>query len=395
MLQFNHRQLTDSTRSSGSSSSSSSFVNDTGAGASSKATATFSGEQISSSQEIFVPRAESSSGSALATASLEETNVKTTVEAPTSSEPNQDSDTAKKKVDTLEIPDGNTTNTHTDTSSLDSSHSSSNTTSVVDNSGAGSSSDALATSSTGESSSSETIYIPGADSSSSGAFASASDNTLPITDAVVSTGTEPVLSIPVSTVNLTPITLTGRVIRGTAIRDRLRGSRQNDLIRCGKGNDRVQSGEGHDQGFGSVGNDLIAGGSGDDRLWGGAGDDRLHGGAGNDYLQGGDGADVLVGGFGQDRLTGGEGADWFGLSAKTSEAQFADVILDFRSYQGDKLKLLGIAFKDLEMIKFDSDNNGIEDATLIRSNINDNTLTLVLNTVDSTGKITLTASDFI
>jgi Ca2+-binding RTX toxin-like protein len=85
----------------------------------------------------------------------------------------------------------------------------------------------------------------------------------------------------------------------------------------------------------------------------------------------------------------------FDLAAETSDAQFADIVTDFRAVQGDKLKLSGVSFQDLGLVKFDSDSNGSEDATLIRSSMNGNILALVLNTVDATGKITLSASDFI
>lgn len=400
MLQPNGRHLlTSSEGSSSVSSSSSAFVNNLGAGASSNATGTFTnGETLNSSQEVFTPEADSSSGSASATASLQETSVKTAVEAPvTTSDLNQTTDTAKKKdADTL-----GTTGSQQNTMSLEtgsgSSYSSSNSTSFVNDTGAGSSSNAFVTSPTGESSSSDTIYTPGATSSSGSASGSASSNTLPITDATASTGNG--TDIVTDVVNVvvptpTPI-IPARVLRGTAGRDRLRGGLRDDRIRGNGGNDQVRGRDGNDQVFGGAGRDWISGNGGDDQLAGGAGNDRLQGDQGNDVLQGGSGKDSLVGGFGRDKLTGGEGADLFVLTAESSEPQFADVITDFSSVQGDKLKLVGnVSPQDLVLTEIDSDRNGIQDATLIRG-LSGNIFALVLNTVDATGETTLVATDFV
>lgn len=187
-----------------------------------------------------------------------------------------------------------------------------------------------------------------------------------------------------------------RVVQGTKDRDRLQGSLQNDLIWCRAGDDRVRAGAGDDRIFGFSGGDWLLGGAGNDQLEGNGGRDHLYGGSGDDVLSGGAKNDILVGGFGQDRLVGGPGADTIVLTTETSAVQLADVVIDFKTTQGDKFLLKGnLSFQKLFLVTLDSDQNGIADATLIRAGNNGSILALVLGTVDAAGKTTLTAADFI
>ncbi|WP_068876118.1 calcium-binding protein [Phenylobacterium sp. CCH9-H3] len=96
----------------------------------------------------------------------------------------------------------------------------------------------------------------------------------------------------------------------------------------------------------------IIGTDGDDRLTGTTADERIVGGAGNDTLNGGGGRDLLIGGAGDDRIelaegataVGGEGADTFVIQAPVqlgNAATLLGVILDFSSFDGDKLITAG------------------------------------------------------
>ncbi|MBJ7413321.1 MAG: hypothetical protein JHD15_23595, partial [Phenylobacterium sp.] len=96
----------------------------------------------------------------------------------------------------------------------------------------------------------------------------------------------------------------------------------------------------------------IVGTGGDDQLTGTAADERIVGGAGNDTLNGGGGHDLLIGGAGDDRIelaegataVGGEGADTFVIQAPVqlgNAATLLGVILDFSSFDGDKLITAG------------------------------------------------------
>jgi Ca2+-binding RTX toxin-like protein len=76
---------------------------------------------------------------------------------------------------------------------------------------------------------------------------------------------------------------------------------------------------------------LLSGGAGHDRLSGRAGNDVLRGGAGNDQLRGQAGADILDGGAGRDLFR------W--RSVAESQADSADLVLDFRRSAGDRLDL--------------------------------------------------------
>lgn len=120
----------------------------------------------------------------------------------------------------------------------------------------------------------------------------------------------------------------------------------------------IYAGDGNDWLYGALGNDWLYGENGNDVLFGNAGNDYLHGGAGNDQLAGGDGSDRLVGGSGADILQGDRqpyngsgyytnytppapGADTFVISGNDSFAWtgYADTILDFNAYQGDRIDL--------------------------------------------------------
>ncbi|MGQ9866280.1 MAG: Calx-beta domain-containing protein [Pseudanabaenaceae cyanobacterium] len=131
-------------------------------------------------------------------------------------------------------------------------------------------------------------------------------------------------------------------IAGNQGLDTIFGAGGNDILRGGAGSDSLDGGEGNDSLFGNMDNDTLLGDSGNDLLRGGQGDDVLFGGPGND---------TLVGDFGQDFLTGGLGADLFVLrpgAAAATELARADVIVDFRADEGDRIGLAaGLNFNTL------------------------------------------------
>ena len=121
-----------------------------------------------------------------------------------------------------------------------------------------------------------------------------------------------------------------------------------DTVYAGAGNDYVDGWTGNDYLDGWGGDDTLLGFSGNDTLLGYDGSDWLYGEADNDYLYGGDGDDTLEGGPGKDTLTGGFGADkftfWKGDTGyrpadSVYPAPDADVITDFKYYEGDKIDL--------------------------------------------------------
>lgn len=73
-------------------------------------------------------------------------------------------------------------------------------------------------------------------------------------------------------------------------------------------------------------------------LLGGKGGDTLSGLAGNDSLSGGDGNDLLSGSTGSDSLRGGAGGDTFNFDNRSISSS-VDTIFDFRSSEGDKIRL--------------------------------------------------------
>ncbi|SCY47974.1 PQQ-dependent sugar dehydrogenase [Microvirga guangxiensis] len=96
---------------------------------------------------------------------------------------------------------------------------------------------------------------------------------------------------------------------------------------------------------GMGGADIIRGLGGDDVINGGAGNDDLHGDAGNDRLDGGTEDDKLEGGAGTDHLTGGAGGDtfvWLSTAETSLNLAEADIVLDFKETEGDRLSLLNI-----------------------------------------------------
>ena len=141
---------------------------------------------------------------------------------------------------------------------------------------------------------------------------------------------------------------------GGATDDVLMGAGGNDDIVGGKGNDTLLGGDGNDkldddgyavkQGYGD---DLLDGGRGDDTLFGGDGFDTLKGDSGQDVLQGESSDDELRGGEGDDTLYGGTGADRFVFDGLSSTGR-GDVIVDFKSSEGDKLVFDHGFFKALE-----------------------------------------------
>jgi Ca2+-binding RTX toxin-like protein len=169
-------------------------------------------------------------------------------------------------------------------------------------------------------------------------------------------------------------------------------SAQNVTISGSIGNDRL---------VGATGNNILNGKSGDDILEGGDEKDILRDGRGKDLLLGGNGDDIFCGCFGTDTLTGGNGADVFVLRAKViagASPLLADVITDFNAAEGDKIGLMGgLSRASLVFEVFDSDGDGIADATVVKlgSRSNDGTLAVVLDTVDAMGATTLTDANFI
>ena len=100
--------------------------------------------------------------------------------------------------------------------------------------------------------------------------------------------------------------------------------------------------------YGDDGNDTLYGGSGSDDLLGGNDDDTLYGGSGNDVLNGGDGDDTLYGGSGKDLLEGADGIDvlyggadkdTFYVDINRAGQGDADIIVDFNTEDGERLKL--------------------------------------------------------
>jgi len=299
----------------------------------------------------------------------------------------------------------------------DSSQSSSS--SFVSTEGAGSS--ATATSTNGvngsQTTNSQQIYTPGATSSSGSAIATSSPqgatvstsvaapnpdpsfNTSPIHSTNLITDVPPdsssVISSPdsssISTIAISPILISASSFSKQFHQDGkfVRGHRFNDVLRGGRHNDQLWGDRGHDHLWGKGGNDWVTGGSGNDTLRGGRGDD---------WLAGGEGNDTLVGNLGQDWLTGDGGADRFVLSKGVIALNLADVITDFNAAQGDVIQVAKGRASRAETLKnivfevFDSDGNGIFDATLIRSD-NNRIQAIVLNTVNASGTSTLTYSN--
>lgn len=127
------------------------------------------------------------------------------------------------------------------------------------------------------------------------------------------------------------------VVIGGADFDNINGNTGRDSVSGGSGADWVLGGQGDDQVGGDVGDDILNGNLGNDTCAGGEGADSVRGGQGADALSGGAGADHLYGDRGNDSLSGGEGADVFHLGADGGQ----DRVLDFSSYQGDRVQIDG------------------------------------------------------
>lgn len=145
------------------------------------------------------------------------------------------------------------------------------------------------------------------------------------------------------------------VIQGSDDRDDINGNAGMDTILGGAGSDdALRGGKGSDAIDGEAGDDVINGNNDNDTLLGGSGDDLVRGGKEDDVLFGGVGNDRLVGDLGQDWLTGNAGSDTFVLrcdsQAVAASVGFADVILDFRLDQGDRIGLTdGKTLADLKL----------------------------------------------
>ena len=127
---------------------------------------------------------------------------------------------------------------------------------------------------------------------------------------------------------------------GTAAIDAAGNDLGNRLV-GNAGANRLSGGGGDDNLVGGGGDDLLEGGDGGDVLVGDDGNDTLRGGASGDVLVGGAGDDALHGGAGADNLTGNGGADRFvfGPGDMDADAAKSDRILDFSSFEGDKIDL--------------------------------------------------------
>lgn len=228
------------------------------------------------------------------------------------------------------------------------------------------------------------------------------------------------------------------LIDGRAGNDRLYGNEDNDHVFGGDGHDTVRGSEGNDFVYGEAGVDYVYGDDGADRVSGGAGDDYVFGGAnndtmygdadwdsmdggtgsdlmfggtGNDTMKGGDDNDTLEGGAGGDGLTGGGGIDKFvyRATAESLTGGYYDSITDFKhgldkidvslidartANSGNQAFSFGGArssFSAAGQIKtaFDAANN----LTVVSFNTdNDGAAEMV---IDLTGKVTLTAGDFV
>lgn len=155
-------------------------------------------------------------------------------------------------------------------------------------------------------------------------------------------------------------------IPGTDGDDHLIGTDGKDAIWAMSGNDTVEAGGG---------DDLIRAGGGDDEVYGGDGDDRMAGARGADTLSGGDGDDLLYGGPQDDILTGGEGADQFlfklgHASGRPVPDAGDDVVTDFSLEEGDTLRIAGTQHMTANFEYGDSDNDGLDDYTLISFTLN-------------------------
>lgn len=129
------------------------------------------------------------------------------------------------------------------------------------------------------------------------------------------------------------------------------GSAASEFIGGTSGKDNIEGKEGNDTIFGGGDVDILNGNSGNDTLVGGVGSDMLFGGRGNDTLIGVDLNSTTPGSNEIDVLNGGGGADLFQLGNKdrvfylngSAGNTGYGVISDFRSNEGDRLQLKGVA----------------------------------------------------
>lgn len=153
---------------------------------------------------------------------------------------------------------------------------------------------------------------------------------------------------------LLDMSLSDRMVYGSALGDNISGTSGSDTIDAGDGDDfifaltpRTDPG---DTVYGGNGRDRITGGYGGDRLYGDADNDTLTGSAGSDHLFGGAGDDFLNGGWGHDRLTGGAGADRFYHAGVPDHGN--DWITDYSAAEGDVLVFGGAASADDFLVQY-------------------------------------------
>ena len=118
------------------------------------------------------------------------------------------------------------------------------------------------------------------------------------------------------------------------------GNQGDDIIIGNQGDDIVVGGQDTDIVVGGQGNDFVFGNEGNDIVFGNEGNDTIFAGQGNDTLYGGQGSDTIWGNEGNDLIHGNEGADRFMFATNSG----ADVIIGFKSDEGDRLDFQGQSF---------------------------------------------------
>jgi hypothetical protein len=263
---------------------------------------------------------------------------------------------------------------------------SSSSTSYATPAGAGSS--AIATSPT--QTISQQTYTPGATGASAIATASPGGSTVNVSVNPSADIPSPPILFPNPSPQPSPDVSTDSSLAITPAIFSLRFQRDGKIIQGKKFGDFLKGSGRCDQMHGDRGNDVLTGKSGNDWIVGGRGHDRLSGGQGDDWLEGGDGRDILSGQAGQDMLTGGKQGDRF-ICTGVADPRLADVITDFNAAQGDVIQIKGSP-RNFTFEVFDSDGNGMADATLVRAT--DRVYAIVLSSVHA-GVSTLSQSHII
>lgn len=212
--------------------------------------------------------------------------------------------------------------------------------------------------------------------------------------------------------------LQGNRIIGAAGIDTFYGNGGADNLFGREGNDNLNGGDNGDNLYGEDGADTLRGDDGGDLLEGGVGSDRLYGGAGTDRLIGGDGKDTLNGGADPDIFQFNSSADswevWFGWSSIDSVDTITDFVHDVdiidlwridanttNYYVNDTFTFLSkpasfYGFSDWTgklWIEQLTGIGGAGDTTVVYASTDADALAEFQ--INLTGRITLTASDFV